>query len=49
MQLDKGSEVAIEGKLVSKTYESKDGVKRTNIDIEISDFVSMGNKVESRK
>ena len=49
MQLDKGSEVAIEGKLVSKTYESKDGVKRTNIDIEISDFVSIGNKVDNTK
>jgi single-strand DNA-binding protein len=49
LQLDKGSEVAIEGKLVSKTYESKEGTKRTTIDIEISDFVSMGNKVENRK
>jgi single-strand DNA-binding protein len=49
LHLDKGTEVAIEGKLVSKTYESKEWVKRTSIDIEIRDFVSMGNKIENRK
>ena len=44
MQLDKGSEVAVEGKLVVKTYESKDGVKRTTVEVEVSDFVAMGKK-----
>ena len=44
MQLTKGSEVAIEGKLVVKTYESKDGVKRTTVEVEVSDFIAMGKK-----
>jgi len=44
MQLDKGSEVAIEGKLVVKTYESKDGIKRTTVEVEVSDFIAMGKK-----
>ena len=44
MQLDKGSEVAVEGKLVVKTYESKDGVKRTTVEVEVCDFVAMGKK-----
>lgn len=44
LQLDKGSEVAIEGKLVVKSYESKEGVKRTTVEIEVSDFIAMGKK-----
>ncbi len=44
MQLTKGSEVAIEGKLVVKSYESKDGVKRTTVEVEVSDFIAMGKK-----
>ncbi len=44
MQLAKGSEVAIEGKLVVKSYESKDGVKRTTVEVEVSDFIAMGKK-----
>jgi single-strand DNA-binding protein len=44
LQLDKGSEVAIEGKLVVKSYESKEGVKRTTVEVEVSDFIAMGKK-----
>ncbi len=44
LQLDKGSEVAIEGKLVVKSYESKEGVRRTTVEVEVSDFIAMGKK-----
>jgi single-strand DNA-binding protein len=36
---DKGSEIAIDGKLVNKTYESKAGEKRYTTEIEIADFM----------
>ena len=44
VQLDKGSEVAVEGKLVVKSYESKDGIKRTTVEVEVIDFIAMGKK-----
>lgn len=36
--LDKGTEFALEGKLVNRTYESKDGEKRYATEIELSEF-----------
>ena len=35
---DKGSEVMVEGKLVSKQYETKTGEKRYSTEIEVADF-----------
>lgn len=42
--LEKGKEVAIEGKLVSRAYTDKDGVKRTSIDIVVSELLMLGGK-----
>ncbi len=42
--LEKGKEVAIEGKLVSRVYTDKDGVKRTSIDIVVSELLMLGGK-----
>lgn len=42
---DKGFEVAIEGKLINKQYESKAGEKRFSTDIEASDFLLLTAKV----
>lgn len=42
--LQKGSEIAIEGKLKNNTYTDKDGVKRYVTDIEIQEFIMLGKK-----
>lgn len=40
--LKKGSEVAIEGKLVSRNYTDKDGVKRYVTEVQASEIVVLG-------
>ncbi len=40
----KGQEVAIEGKLVSRTYQTKEGEKRTSVEVQISELLLLGNK-----
>lgn len=42
--LSKGSEVAIEGKLVTKSYTDKDGVKRFYTEIVVNEMVMLGKK-----
>ncbi|MFC5283975.1 single-stranded DNA-binding protein [Pedobacter alpinus] len=42
--LDKGSEIAVEGKLVTKNYTDKDGVKRFYTEIIVNEFVMLGKK-----
>ncbi|MBI2257538.1 MAG: single-stranded DNA-binding protein [Flavobacteriia bacterium] len=43
---EKGSEVALEGKLVHNNYETKTGEKRFSTDIEVVDFLVLNNKKE---
>jgi len=45
----KGQEVAIEGKLVSRTYQTKEGEKRTSVEVQISELLLLGNKPEDTK
>lgn len=40
--LDKGTEVALEGKLVNRNYTDKDGVKRHITEIHISELLLLG-------
>ena len=40
----KGKEIAIEGKLTYRSYEDKDGVKRTITEIRIEELLLLGNK-----
>jgi single-strand DNA-binding protein len=40
--LKKGSEVAVEGKLIHRNYLDKEGVKRYVTEIEISEFLMLG-------
>ncbi len=42
--LDKGKEVAVQGKLVNRSYEDKDGVKRYSTDIQVSELLLLGGK-----
>jgi single-strand DNA-binding protein len=45
--LDKGKEVAIEGKLVSRSYNDKDGNKKYITEVQVSEIHMFGAKVES--
>lgn len=40
----KGQEIAVEGKLTSRSYEDKNGVKRTVSEVVISDLLLLGSK-----
>ena len=42
--LKKGSEVAIEGKLLNRNYTDKEGVKRYVTEIQVSDLLMLGKK-----
>ena len=42
--LKKGSEVAIEGKLLNRNYTDKEGVKRYVTEIQVNDLVLLGGK-----
>ncbi|MDG1729907.1 MAG: single-stranded DNA-binding protein [Algibacter sp.] len=39
----KGKEIAIEGKLTSRSYEDKDGVKRYVTEVVVSEILLLGN------
>lgn len=45
--LAKGSEVAIEGKLMNNVYTDKDGNKRYNTEIQVNELLMLGGKVSS--
>ncbi|MFP4058991.1 MAG: single-stranded DNA-binding protein [Bacteroidales bacterium] len=42
--LKKGSEIAVDGKLVHRNYENKDGVKKYVTEIIVSEFAMLGKK-----
>jgi len=42
--LKKGSEVAVEGKLINRNYTDKDGIKRYITEIEVNEFLMLGSK-----
>lgn len=42
--LKKGKQVAVEGTLVNRSYEDKDGVKRTVTEIKLDQFLLLGKK-----
>jgi single-strand DNA-binding protein len=44
--LDKGKEVVVEGKLVSRAYTDKDGVKRYVTEIVANDLLLVGAKAQ---
>jgi single-strand DNA-binding protein len=45
--LDKGSEVVIEGRLVNRNYEDKNGGKHYVTEIELSDFLLVNRKSDA--
>ena len=42
--LKKGNEIAVEGKLTSRSYDDKDGNKRYITEVVINDLLMLGNK-----
>ena len=42
--LQKGNEVAIEGKLINRNYEDKDGNKRYVTEIQVNELLMLGSK-----
>ncbi len=42
--LDKGSEIAVEGKLVSRSYTDKGGIKRYITEVQVNEILMMGHK-----
>ena len=42
--LKKGSEVAVEGKLINKSYTGKDGIKRYTTEIQVTELLILGKK-----
>ncbi len=47
--LDKGREVAVEGKLVTKNYTDKDGVKRYTTEVIVNDLLLVGSKPQETR
>jgi single-strand DNA-binding protein len=45
----KGSEVAVDGKIINHSYEGKDGVKRYVSEILVNDFTMLGVKPGDKK
>lgn len=42
----KGAEVAVEGKIVNRSYEDKDRVKRYVSEVHVNDFVLLGGRLK---
>ena len=42
---DKGSEIAIEGKLINRSFTGKDGVKKYVTEIQVKEVLLMGQKI----
>lgn len=41
---EKGKEIAVEGKLTSRSYEDKDGAKRYVTEVVVNEILLLGNK-----
>ena len=44
--LTKGSEVVVEGKLVSRSYNDKDGIKKYITEVQVNEVLRLGDKSE---
>ena len=45
----KGQEIAIEGKLITRSFETKEGDKRTKTEVQINEILLLGRKAEEQK
>jgi single-strand DNA-binding protein len=42
--LDKGQEIAVEGKLVTRTYNDREGIKKYFTEVQVSEVLMLGGK-----
>lgn len=42
--LNKGSEVAVEGKLISRSYTDKTGIKKFTTEVQVNELLMLGSK-----
>ena len=42
--LNKGSEVAVEGKLISRSYTDKTGIKKYTTEVQVNELLMLGSK-----
>ena len=42
--VEKGKEIAVEGKLINRTYDAQDGSKRYITEVQINELVMLGSK-----
>ena len=45
--LDKGNEIAVEGRLINRTYTGRDGLRRYITEIQVNELLILDNGVES--
>ena len=45
--LNKGTEVAIEGKLINRSYTDKEGIKKYITEVQVNELLLLGNKAEA--
>ena len=45
--LNKGTEVAIEGKLINRSYTDKEGIKKYITEIQVNELLLLGSKAEA--
>ena len=45
--LNKGSEIAIEGKLINRSYTDKDGNKKYITEVQVNELLMLGSKTEA--
>jgi len=46
--LNKGSEVAIEGRLINRSYTDKEGVKKYISEVQVNELLLLGSKASSK-
>ncbi len=45
--LQKGSEIAVEGKLINRSYNDKDGVKKYITEVQVNEILMLGEKAKA--
>ncbi len=43
--LEKGREIAVEGKLINRSYTDKDGIKKYVTEVQLSELLLLGSKI----
>lgn len=47
--MNKGSEVAIEGKLINRSYTDKEGIKKYITEVQVNEVLLLGSKADAKE